>query len=60
MELLDDVDAVNVLGFDGYMWEPEYSDSELAEEHPTATPDVDENNSVSSTENGDSWYRCDQ
>ena len=62
MEVLDDVDAVNVLGFDGYMWEPEYSDSELAEEHLTATPDVDvdEQNSVSSTENDDNWCRCDQ
>ena len=28
MEVLDDVDAANVLGFDGYMWEPEYSGSE--------------------------------
>ena len=31
MEVHDDVDAVNILGFDGYMWEPEYPDSELAE-----------------------------
>ena len=42
MEGLDHVDEEDTLGFDGYMWEPEYSDSELPSEETVAIGESDE------------------